>query len=218
MKRLLTILLSVFAIMTAAAQIAPDSLRFFFVSVGPGRTFYELEGHSAIAVVEPNGRTWAYNYGIFDFDSPNFLYRFVKGETDYMAVAYPWPRFLAQYAGTGRRIEMAELNLNSEAKANLIEQLNHDTNPLYRTYRYNYVRNNCATRPLRAVEIAIGDSIQFPPAPFEANTSEPMTFRNIMRHYHTNYPWYQFGIDLALGMEVDLPITRRDATFAPEEL
>lgn len=40
-------------------------------------------------VVLPDGRDLAVNYGIFDFDSPNFIYRFVKGETDYMVAAIP---------------------------------------------------------------------------------------------------------------------------------
>ncbi len=190
----------------------------YFISVGPGREIYELEGHSAIGVVLPGGLRLAYNYGVFDFNSPNFVTRFVKGETDYMTVAAPMDYFLASYAGTGRRIEAARLDMDPQAVRRLLDILNHDTDPRFRTYRYNYVLNNCATRPLRAVEIAVGDSLMLPPPPHEAQSSAPTTFRNIMRHYHRNYPWYQFGIDLALGSGIDRVIDRREATFAPEEL
>lgn len=41
------------------------------------------------------------------------------------------------------------------------------------------------------------------------------TFRNVMRHYHRNYPWYQFGIDTALGSGIDRPISQRETGFAP---
>ncbi len=39
-----------------------------------------------------------------------------------------------------------------------------------------------------------------------------------MSVYHKNYPWYQFGIDLALGSGIDKDITVRDEGFAPVRL
>jgi hypothetical protein len=39
-----------------------------------------------------------------------------------------------------------------------------------------------------------------------------------MRHYHANYPWYQFGIDLALGSGIDYPLNNRETAFAPAAL
>ena len=39
-----------------------------------------------------------------------------------------------------------------------------------------------------------------------------------MKRYHANYPWYQFGIDLALGAGIDIPITNREQMFAPASL
>ncbi len=190
----------------------------YFINIGPGRDIYELDGHSAVAVVLPDGRGVAYNYGVFDFNAPNFVWRFVKGETDYMAVGVPLDWFLYSYHGTGRRIEMARLDLDSDRTRELMSILAHDALPENRTYRYNYLYNNCATRPLEAVERALGDSIRLAPAPAEANSALPMTFRNIMRLHHRNYPWYQFGIDLALGSGIDYPLERRHLAFTPVEL
>lgn len=83
-------------------------------------------------------------------------------------------------------------------------------------YRYDYVADNCATRPLAVIENAIGDSLRLGEAglPEEASSS----FRSAMRHYHENYPWYQFGIDLALGSDIDRKISRRELSFSPEAL
>ncbi len=39
-----------------------------------------------------------------------------------------------------------------------------------------------------------------------------------MRHFHRNYPWYQFGIDLVLGSGLDYPLAKDEDTFAPPVL
>lgn len=215
-KKFSFILFFLITIITVGAQ-TPTDTTVFFVNIGPGSQIYELEGHSAIIVSYPDGHSDAYNYGVFDFNSPNFIWRFIKGETDYMATKVPAEYFLYAYSGSGRSIDLAQLNLNSGQKQLLITRLEHDIDPQFRTYRYNYVLNNCATRPLAAVEYALNDSVILASAPCESNPA-PLTFRNIMRHYHANYPWYQLGIDLALGSGIDRPISRREASFAPTEL
>lgn len=204
-------------VLCGRAQV-PEDTTIFFVNIYPGSEIYELEGHSAIIVNIPGQFSMAYNFGVFDFNSPNFVYRFVKGETDYKAVEWPAVSFLAPYADQGRRVMAHELNFTSEQKLRLINLLKENVKPENAVYRYNYVKDNCATRPLRAVELAAGDSIHLAPALFEANSSVPVTFRNIMRHYHRNYPWYQFGIDIALGSGIDYPLQRREIAFAPAEL
>ena len=222
MKRILTLLLPLLCALAATAY--PWSLpqrsdtAVWFVNIYPGSEIFELEGHSAIVVQIPGRPAVAYNYGVFDFDSPNFVGRFVKGETDYMTVEWPYDPFMADYYQSGRRAVAHELALDSASRADLLRTLKWQILPENRTYRYNYVKDNCATRPLATIERALGDSIHLAPAPFEANSCPVMTFRNIMRHYHRNYPWYQFGIDLALGSGIDYPLSRREASFAPVEL
>ena len=45
---------------------------------------FTLYGHAALRVNDPEkGLDLVFNYGIFDFDTPNFIYRFAKGQTDY---------------------------------------------------------------------------------------------------------------------------------------
>ena len=213
MKRF-RLFLTLIAWMVAFIGHAQADTTIYMVNIYPGSAIYELEGHSGVIVDTGNGTPMAYNFGVFDFDAPNFVYRFVKGETDYMAVAYPAAAFLYPYQNAGRRIVAHELNLDSGVKARLLDALNTHIRPENRTYRYNYVLDNCATRPLRMIEVAAGDSIMFTAQP-EGYRS---TFRNVMRHYHANYPWYQFGIDIALGSGIDRPITSREVSFAPVEL
>ena len=218
MKSLRNIVSALFLMLCSLCVAAQQDTTVCFVNVYPGPEIYELEGHSAIAVFIDGQEPVAYNFGVFDFNAPNFVYRFVKGETDYKAVEMPWKYFLWPYFNQQRRVVAHELNFDSGQKARLISLLRENVKPENATYRYNYVKDNCATRPLRAVETAAGDSIRLAPGEIEANSSIPVTFRNVMRHYHRNYPWYQFGIDLALGHGLDAPIDSRELAFAPAAL
>lgn len=207
------ILSSVAALAISFAALAADDVEVSIVNFYPGPDVYELEGHTALRVKSPDYDV-AVSYGTYDFNSPNFIYRFVKGETDYRVVAYPWQPFADAYIRQGRRIVAHPVALDSAQTAHFLILVDDNLRPENAVYRYNYVKDNCATRPLAIVERALGDSIVFEGSPKSGMT----TFREAMRRYHANYPWYQFGIDLALGSGIDYPITLREATFAPATL
>lgn len=202
--------------MAFAAPDTRDDVTISLLTARAGADIYQLEGHTALRIQTPERGDYVVNWGVFDFDAPNFVYRFVKGETDYMAGAASTYRFLAMYQREGRAVVEQTLDLTPDEKARIIDLTDRNLLPANRVYRYNYVLDNCATRPLAIIEQAIGDTLTLgdPELP-EVATS---TFRNAMRHYHVNYPWYQFGIDLALGSGIDRPISRREVSFAPEAL
>ena len=209
-RLLLTFLCSCTAFITTYGAVSDTIISF--VNFYPGPDIYELEGHSVLRIQLPDNDI-AISYGTYDFEQPNFVYRFVKGETDYWVTAVPWQYMADNYCRQGRRIVSHRLDLTAGQKQCLINLLTENLRPDNRTYRYNYVKDNCATRPLRIVELALGDSIKFQTT--EAPEPGTQTFRSVMRHYHHNYPWYQFGIDLALGSGIDYPLTEREKSFAP---
>ncbi len=221
MRITLTLLLLICTISTAPRikamepmDVVEETPVISLLTCAPGNEIYELEGHSGLRLKTERYDVVA-NWGVFDFNSPNFVYRFVKGETDYMAVLCPTELFLNQYRNENRRVAEQILNLTPE-QANRVKSLvSNAVNVTDRIYRYNYVRNNCATKPALLIEAAIGDTIQFG-IPANAETND--TWRKAMRRYHSNYPWYQFGIDLALGTGIDFPITNREQMFAPVSL
>ena len=186
-----------------------STLQVSFLTCGPGEIIYELEGHSGLRF-KSDSLDIVVNWGLFDFDSPNFLYRFVKGETDYKAGWNPTDAFIGYYTHFGREIKEQKLNLTPEEASRALYLAEQNLLPENRVYRYNYVKDNCATRPLRLIERAIEDTILLG----ESNP-EYTTFRNEMIAYHRLYPWYQFGIDLALGSGIDYRINNREAAFAP---
>lgn len=210
MKRIIFLITTLILSLTSMAE--PPVVQLLTAS--PGRDIYELEGHTALRIIHPVWGDFVVNWGVFDFDSPGFVYRFVKGETDYIAAAYPTDRFIASYARDGRTLRYQTLRLDSIQAERLTTMVMENLKPENRVYRYNYVLDNCATRPLAVIEKAIGDSLRFSS---DGLRREP-SFREAMRSYHLDYPWYQFGIDLALGSGIDRPISLREEAFAPVKL
>lgn len=186
-----------------------DNVVVSLITCYPGQNIYELYGHTELRV-RGKGYDWVFNYGTFDFRAPNFIYRFVKGETDYMLAGYPSEYMYVGYEN--RKIVEQVLNLTPEQAHAVSNALFNGAQPENRTYRYNYVLDNCSTRPRDIVEAVVGESLQYPPMP------SGLTFRSMMHRYNTNYAWQQFGIDLALGSGLDYELDARQQMFAPISL
>ena len=76
-RKLMAVLCAVaFFVMPANA----GDYRVSLVTCYPGQIVYELYGHTAIRI-QHGGMDKAYNFGMFSFSKPNFIYRFVKGRT-----------------------------------------------------------------------------------------------------------------------------------------
>ena len=186
-----------------------DNVVVSLITCYPGQNIYELYGHTELRV-RGKGYDWVFNYGTFDFRAPNFIYRFVKGETDYMLAGYPSEYMYVGYEN--RKIVEQVLNLTPEQARAVSNALFNGAQPENRTYRYKYVLDNCSTRPRDIVEAVVGESLQYPPMP------SGLTFRSMMHSYNANYAWQQFGIDLALGSGLDYELDARQQMFAPISL
>ena len=184
-----------------------DSITVSLVTYYPGSMEYELYGHAGIKVSFANGHGIFYNYGIFDFNSPNFVYRFIKGETDYMVKGYSTEYMLRGY--DRRKVVEQVLNLSQEQAQRAYRYLVNNALPWNATYRYNYVLDNCSTRPRDIIEMATGGTLEYP------EMKDTTTFRQMMHKYNANYSWSQFGIDIALGTGLDRIVTYREQMFVP---
>lgn len=186
-----------------------DSLTVSLITCYPGAEIFELCGHEAIRIrSQKMDSVW--NYGLFDFNAPGFIYRFVKGETDYMLGGYPFAWFIPEYVQAGRKVVEQDLNLTQPEARRLLQMLRHEQKPENRVYRYNYVLDNCATRPLQRIDQAVAPTFVIYP-----DTLCYGTFRREMKAMHAGYPWYQFGIDLVLGSGLDRRLEPRQEMFVP---
>ena len=71
-------------LLPAQQRLLSDGARIFLVTCSPGQALYERYGHTALMVIDDElGISEVYNYGIFDFSTEHFYWRFVRGETFY---------------------------------------------------------------------------------------------------------------------------------------
>lgn len=210
MRRFLGILVCLIMCSTCLHAGSSDSIRFSLLTCAPGTEIYSLFGHTALRYENlSRGEDWVYNYGMFSFRTPNFVMRFVKGETDYQLGRIPYIYFREEYAQRGSSVYQQELNLSEGEKIKLLRLLEENYLPKNRVYRYNYFFDNCTSRARDKVEEALDGKVVYPSNP------DAKTFRSIIHEYTAGYPWSEFGIDLCLGSEADEPIDERKQMFAP---
>jgi hypothetical protein len=82
-----------------------------------GDQLYSLFGHTALRVKDTeNAIDAVYNYGYFDFRTPNFYMKFVKGDLQYFVAVDNFDAFLAQYVYEQRGVYEQKLNLSLNQK------------------------------------------------------------------------------------------------------
>ena len=137
-KLLLSILTAFMTFQFSSAQ--KDSIRISLLTCQPGSAIYELYGHTAIRVQDfMQGRDIVFNYGLFDFNTPHFIWRFSLGQTDYLLGAGSIGPFMEEYETRGSKIWSQELNLTSQENAKLYYLLLENCLPQNREYRYNFL-------------------------------------------------------------------------------
>ena len=183
------------------------------LTCSPGDQIYSIFGHTAVRVCNKNiGLDAVVNYGLFDFDQESFVYRFVKGETDYMCGTEAYGNFIYSYALRGSGVKATVLDLTDAEKERFIRNLTNDLRPENREYRYNFAFNNCATKIRDIVSFAYSGK-------YESLQPSEYTFREVIGHYAENYPWYMFSFDVCLGgKDYNTLMTPEEAQFLPEYL
>jgi hypothetical protein len=218
MKKYLFFLIASLSSIAADAQIQEfrlsDSAYVSLLTCEPiDDMAYTVYGHTAVRI---NDRVreidCVYNYGIFDFSSPNFLSRFTKGELNYRLGICKYADFFEEYSERQSGITEQILNLTKDERQKIFDALRINHLPENRVYLYNFLFDNCSTRPRILVEKNISGPIVYP------EILSSTTFRTIIHRCNKNHRWLTFGIDLALGAPLDSPIGQTLQMFLPENL
>lgn len=174
---------------------------------------FTVYGHAAMRVKDKaNNIDFVFNYGIFSFDKPNFIYRFAKGETDYELGVENYRDYIIEYEMRGSDVTEQELNLTQPEKQHIWELLVENYKPENRTYRYNFFFDNCATRLATLVEKSVQGRIHY------LTPDKTVTFRDMINYCTRNHPWLTFGCDLALGSPTDREANAHQQMFLPNNL
>ncbi|MCF6280152.1 MAG: DUF4105 domain-containing protein [Flavobacteriaceae bacterium] len=215
MKRFIALLLVFFSLSIYSQQIQlSNRAEISLITAGPGNTeLYEAFGHTTIRVYDPlQGIDDAYNYGIFDFDAPNFYLNFVKGNMLYKLAKYPFPRFVYSYKRNKRWINEQILNLTQEEKQHFFDYIENNAKPENATYSYDPYFNNCSTVVRDITKIVLGDKLNF------NGQSQKTTLRTIMDNELPQNTWGSFGIDVALGSILDRKASFEETMYLPDHL
>ena len=153
-----------------------------------------------------------YNYGVFDFDQPNFYLNFARGHLNYQLGVTEYSRFRDYYIYYNRYIHEQVLNLSHTQKQKLFDFLQWNALPENQYYLYDYFYDNCATRVRDALVKTFGDSIQFDGSYIDTN----YTIRELTDLYLKQQPWGDLGIDICLGLPMDKVAAPYEYMFLPD--
>ncbi|MEQ8362537.1 MAG: DUF4105 domain-containing protein [Cyclobacteriaceae bacterium] len=174
---------------------------------------YSAFGHSAIRVYDPENRIdYAYNYGTFDFNQPNFYLNFTRGNLLYKLSVQSYPNFRYNYLYYNRWVHEQIIDLNQEQKQKLFDYLQWNAQPENQEYLYDYFYNNCATKIRDVFAEALGEKIKFD----DSYITTDYSIRDLTELYLQEQPWGDLGIDICLGLPMDKKATPYDYMFLPD--
>lgn len=189
-----------------------DSVEISLLTCSPHEAIYSLYGHTAIRINDQrNGEDLAVNYGLFSFEKPHFVLRFLFGLTDYEMGIEPFEAFCRQYRYYGSSVTQQVLDLTNEEKWNIVKAVNINYMPENSVYRYNYFYDNCTTRAVDMLTTHLADVHVV----FEGEQQKYPSFREMVHGCLPHHPWNRFGNDMLLGVKADCKTTLREHQFLP---
>jgi hypothetical protein len=189
-----------------------SNLTVYLLTFGWGDVVWERFGHNAIWIKDRARATdITYNWGMFDFNQPHFIRRFLTGDTRYWMEAIPLQPMLQYYKERNRSVLAQELNLTPAQRLRLQQFVEWNALPQNKFYRYDYYRDNCSTRLRDAIDRAVGGQLQ-------TGTVTRMTsgtYRWHTQRLMTGDILLYTGVTLALGHPADKPLSMWEEMFLP---
>ncbi len=213
MKWIVPALLFIQSVCCAQVQLS-ERAQISVLTLGPSQEqVYTAFGHSAFRVYDPvNGIDEAYNYGVFDYDRPDFYLNFARGYNIYQLGVMDYPRFEYAYMYYNRYIHEQVLNLTHSQAQRLFDYLQWNALPENKEYLYDYFYDNCATKIPEVMLTVFGDSVVFDGSYITTRYS----FRELTDLYLGEQPWGDLGIDVGLGLPTDKIATPYEYMFLPD--
>ena len=196
-----------------------DSVEVSLITCSPHEEIYSLFGHSAIRWHDlrqegpTRGQDLVFNWGMFSFNKPFFVLRFVFGLTDYELVCMNANTFWPYYQKWGSSVTEQVLNLTADEKRKVQRAMAENLRPENRVYRYNFFYDNCSTRPRDIIERNLNGQIIW-----SEQEREQVSFREMVRICNRNHPWSKAGNDILLGLKADKATNRIEQEFLPANL
>lgn len=212
MIKKLLFLLSILFICTGYSQLTPitKDTKISVLTVGAADESHSLYGHTALRIKDVSTDfDYIYNYGMFDFETENFVLKFVKGDMQYFAAAYPYSDFEYGYRIENRTIDEQVLNLSLEEKQLLFMKLNASLSSSDKFYTYKFIDRNCTTKVLDILNEVLQNK------PIVKKNNDSKTYREVLYPYAVDHFYEKLGINIIFGTKVDEQATK---IFLPFDL
>lgn len=200
-----------FVVQNILAQASPnDDIQVSVLTVGVADESHSLYGHTAIRIKDEfRGIDVVYNYGMFDFRTPNFALRFVKGDMQYFAGAYPYADFEDNYRFENRSIYEQVLRLSTRQKLALITALEASISGDEKFYTYKFIDRNCTTKVIDVINDVLQKEVIY------KHDVSDLTYREVLYPYAEHQFFQKLGINIIFGAKTDEQATK---IFLPFDL
>ncbi|GAA4120754.1 DUF4105 domain-containing protein [Flavobacterium chungbukense] len=180
------------------------------LTCGLGNETYSYFGHTGLRVSDPgNNFDVVYNYGTFDFRTPNFVLKFAKGDLQYFATVHSYADFYNEYTYEKRSIFEQDLLIPQDLKQKLFDELNAVLASEERYYTYKFIDKNCTSMVVDVINKSLGQTV------ITKKEDTDKTYRSILFPYFDGHFYDQLGTSIIFGTKVDQMGTR---IFLPFEL
>lgn len=214
MQHFRVLLLVLFTCLTGFKSLAQIPLsnkaNITLLTCGSGDELYSVFGHTAIRVYDPESNIdTVYNFGTFDFNTPNFYLKFVKGDLQYFVSVSSYDEFIYTYKYYNRDVFEQVLNLNHTQEQEIADELAETLLSDKRFYTYKFIDRNCTTMVADIIAKYTGRiSLE--------NADSGKTYREIIYSYLKDGHFYEnLGINLMFGAKTDKMLGK---PFLPKEL
>jgi hypothetical protein len=191
-------------------SVLSKKVKVSVLTCGVGNESYSLFGHTAVRITDTEHFIdLVYNYGAFDFNTPNFVAKFIKGDLQYFAVAHSYSDFINEYNYDKRSVYEQELNIPYDLKQRLFNNLNASLISGESHYTYKFIDKNCTSMVVDIINKTL-DTVAV-----VKKTDTNITYRTILYPYFDHHFYEKLGTSIFFGRKVDRMGTQ---IFLPLEL
>ena len=203
------IIILFFLISVSAQQNLSNNTQISLLTCDSGNELYSLFGHTGLRVLDPdNNLDIVYNFGMFDFSTPNFYLKFVKGDLMYFGSIDNFEDFMFQYQYFKRSVVEQVINLSPEEKKIIFSHLNQLLSTEEKYYQYKFIDENCTTKVQDVLNVVLNQKLI-------KVRQDSLSYRAIINGYLDNHFFEKLGINLIFGNKTDALATN---IFLPVEL
>lgn len=163
-----------------------------------GNEMHTLYGHTAIRVKDPAYlMDEVFNYGYFDFSTPNFLLKFTKGNLKYFVATDRFENFSPEYVYNQRGVYEQKLNLSQAQKQAIFDDLLKVLSSDERFYTYKFIDRNCTSMVADLLNKHLDGKISI------KVSDSNKTYRVILYGYLDKHFYEKLGINIMFGLKTD---------------